>query len=98
MLARKGREGVVYLHTAGISISFETVGIHMLHMSQKPVHTNNDCINNIVNPQVLVASFQVLVAVFKRDESKSWKVKTKVKRLISKSFSVISLRQAKEKF
>lgn len=72
-----------YLHTAGISISFETVGIHMLHMNQESVLTNNDLHYNVVNPQVLVASFQVLVAEFKRaDSHKAWKIKIKIKRLI----------------
>lgn len=42
LLVRKGRRGVGYLHTAGIAISFETVGIHMLHVSQDCVLTNND--------------------------------------------------------
>lgn len=46
------------------------------------------CFNNVVNTQVLVASFQIIVAGFKRPDSHKAK-KIKIKRLIrsfSKSF------------
>lgn len=42
LLFRKGQRGVGYLHTPGTSVSFETVGIYMLHTSQEFVLRNND--------------------------------------------------------
>jgi len=53
------------------------------------------CINNVVTPQVLVASFQVLVAEFKRaDSHKAWKNKNKNQeayRKLYQPFSATSL-------